>query len=42
MSLPASPDISVIVPVYNRDEVIRYTLKSVRRGWIGYRFDRGR
>jgi hypothetical protein len=35
MSLPASPDISVVIPVYNRGEVIRYTLESVRRAAKG-------
>jgi hypothetical protein len=35
MSLPASPDISVVIPVYNRGEVIRYTLESVRRAAEG-------
>jgi hypothetical protein len=35
MSLPASPDISVVIPVYNRNEVIRYTLESVRRAAEG-------
>lgn len=29
------PDISVIVPVYNRGELIRYTLESVRRASSG-------
>jgi Glycosyl transferase family 2 len=35
MSLPASPDITVIIPVYNRGEIIRYTLESVRRATAG-------
>jgi hypothetical protein len=35
MSLRAPPDISVVIPVYNRSEVIRYTLKSVRRAAEG-------
>lgn len=35
MSLPASPDISVVIPVYNRGEVIRYALESVRRAAAG-------
>ncbi len=29
------PDLSVIIPVYNRGEVIRYTLESVRRASVG-------
>ena len=29
------PDISVIIPVYNRGELIRYTLESVRRASAG-------
>ena len=35
MSRPASPDISVVIPVYNRGEIIRYTLESVRRAAEG-------
>ena len=35
MSRPASPDISVVIPVYNRGEIIRYTLESVRRASEG-------
>ncbi len=29
------PDLSVIIPVYNRGELIRYTLESVRRASVG-------
>jgi hypothetical protein len=29
------PDLSVIVPVYNRGELIRYTLESIRRASVG-------
>lgn len=36
MRVPASPDISVIIPVYNRGEIIRYTLESVRRASEGF------
>lgn len=35
MSQPAFPDISVVIPVFNRGEVIRYTLESVRRAAEG-------
>ncbi len=31
----APPDLSVIIPVYNRGELIRYTLESVRRASVG-------
>ena len=30
-----TPDLSVIIPVYNRGDVIRYTLESVRRASAG-------
>ena len=30
-----APDLSVIIPVYNRGELIRYTLESVRRASVG-------
>ncbi len=30
-----APDISVIIPIYNRGDVIRYTLESVRRASVG-------
>lgn len=29
------PDLSVVIPVYNRGELIRYTLESVRRASVG-------
>jgi len=29
------PDLSVIIPIYNRDEIIRYTFESVRRASAG-------
>ncbi len=35
MSRSASPDISVVIPVYNRGQVIRYALESVRRAAEG-------
>jgi hypothetical protein len=35
MSPPAPPDISVVIPVYNRGEVIRYCLESVRHAAAG-------
>ena len=35
MRLPVSPDVSVIIPVYDRGEIIRYTLESVRRASSG-------
>ncbi len=35
MRLQVSPDVSVIIPVYNRGEIIRYTLESVRRAAEG-------
>jgi hypothetical protein len=35
MSGPTSPDISVVIPVRNRGELIRYTLESVRRASAG-------
>ncbi len=31
----ARPDLSVVIPVYNRGELIRYTLESVRRASAG-------
>jgi len=34
--MTAGPDISVIIPVYNRGNVIRYTLESVRRASAGF------
>ena len=30
-----TPDLSIIIPVYNRGEVIRYTLESIRRASVG-------
>jgi glycosyltransferase involved in cell wall biosynthesis len=33
--MPASVDISVIIPVYNRGELIHYPLESVRRAAVG-------
>jgi hypothetical protein len=30
-----TPDLSVVIPVYNRGELIRYTLESVRRASVG-------
>jgi hypothetical protein len=30
-----TPDLSIIIPVYNRGDVIRYTLESVRRASVG-------
>jgi hypothetical protein len=33
--LPDLPDLSVIIPVYNRGDVIRYALESVRRAAAG-------
>lgn len=35
----AIPDLSVIIPVYNRGELIRYTLESVRRASEGLRVE---
>jgi glycosyltransferase involved in cell wall biosynthesis len=33
------PDLSVIIPVYNRGELIRYTLESVRRASGGLKVE---
>lgn len=33
--ISARPDLSVIIPVYNRGELVRYTLESVRRASAG-------
>ncbi|MGA2271724.1 MAG: glycosyltransferase [Opitutaceae bacterium] len=35
MNPPSLPDISIVIPVYNRGELIRYTLESVRRASAG-------
>jgi hypothetical protein len=35
MNAAPAPDISVVIPVYNRGEIIRYTLESVRRASAG-------
>src|SRR4051812_14693416 len=32
---PTRPDLSVVIPVFNRGELIRYTLESVRRASAG-------
>jgi hypothetical protein len=37
VSLP--PDISVIIPVYNRGDLIRYTLESVQRASVGLKVE---
>ena len=29
------PDVSIVIPVYNRGEIIRYTLESVRQAADG-------
>ncbi len=34
-SISATPDLSVIIPVYNRGELVHYTLESVRRASAG-------
>lgn len=34
-----APDLSVVIPVYNRGELIRYTLESVRRASTGLRVE---